>query len=193
MIRFARKCKSKFINHQNVSYLLKKYKGSVMGADIQIQHPECIYLGQNVVLGDNTKLLCTTSYNSEIFNPSPQIILGDRFHCTRNLTIQCCNSVYIENDVTIASDVFIIDYNHGFSPLTKNYLENNLSISSGVKISNGVWIGNQCIILGGVHIGEKTIVGAGSVVTKSFPSYCIIAGNPARIIKKYDFNTNSWI
>ena len=62
-----------------------------------------------------------------------------------------------------------------------------------VLLENGVWIGNSTIILPGVTIGEKSIIGAGSVVTKSIPPYCIAAGNPAKVIKKYDFNTKMWV
>lgn len=53
-------------------------------------------------------------------------------------------------------------------------------------------LGDNLIILGGVQIGEKAIVGAGSVVTYSIPSYSIAVGNPARVIKKYDFDINEF-
>lgn len=69
---------------------------------------------------------------------------------------------------------------------------NPLDISDGIIIKDGVWIGNNVIILGGVQIGEKAIVGAGSVITHSIPSYSIAVGNPARVIKKYDFDMNEF-
>ena len=57
---------------------------------------------------------------------------------------------------------------------------------SKVEIGNNVWIGGGVTILPGVSIGNNTVVGAGSVVTKSFPDNVVIAGNPAKIIKKLD-------
>jgi len=56
-----------------------------------------------------------------------------------------------------------------------------------VYIGDYCWIGANAVILLGVHLGPHTIVGAGSIVTKSFPEgYCVIAGNPAKIIKKLE-------
>ena len=54
-----------------------------------------------------------------------------------------------------------------------------------VVIGNKVWIGTRVIVLKGVTIGDNVIIGAGSVVTKSFPSNCVIAGNPAKIVKSF--------
>ena len=62
-----------------------------------------------------------------------------------------------------------------------------------VKIENGVWIGNNVIILPNVTIGEKSIVGAGSVVTKSIPAYSVAVGNPAHVIKHFAFEATIWI
>ncbi|MEF9932408.1 MAG: DapH/DapD/GlmU-related protein, partial [Bacteroidales bacterium] len=54
------------------------------------------------------------------------------------------------------------------------------------------WIGGNCCINQGIHIGTHVIIGAGSVVTKDIPSYSVAVGNPAKIIKFYNFNTNQW-
>ncbi|MFR5466356.1 MAG: hypothetical protein ACLTHR_12100 [Agathobacter rectalis] len=61
-----------------------------------------------------------------------------------------------------------------------------------VFIDDGVWIGNDVIILPNVHIGKKSIIGAGSVVTKNIPEFCIAVGNPAKVIKKFDIKENRW-
>lgn len=169
------------------SAFFSKYPQLVVGRYFTINRPEYVEINNNVVLGENVKLLC---YLSQAF--SPQISIGDNFRATRNFTIQCANSVKIGKNVLVASDVFIIDYNHGTNPMTESYLDNPLDISTGIQIKDGVWIGNNAIILGGVTVGEKAIIAAGSVVTKNVPDYAIVAGNPAKVIKLFNFEIQQW-
>ena len=101
--------------------------------------------------------------------------IGDRTQ------IHCCNSIIIGDYVLISWDV--------------NILENNFhnTADGGIKaapiaIGNNVWIGCRAIITSGVSIGEGSIIGAGAVVTKDVPAGVLVAGNPARVIRK----TGSW-
>ena len=65
-----------------------------------------------------------------------------------------------------------------------------LSAPKPIIIGDDVWIGTCSIVLPGVKIGKGSVVGAGSVVTKDVPDYCVVAGNPARIIKQRKVGTN---
>jgi lipopolysaccharide O-acetyltransferase len=99
----------------------------------------------------------------------------------------------IGNSVLIASNVLISSENHGMNPESDiPYMDQDL-IARDVVIKDGAWIGQNVCILPGVTIGEKSIIGAGSIVTKSIPDYCIAAGNPAKVIKKYDFSSHKWV
>ena len=80
--------------------------------------------------------------------------------------------------------------NHGVDP-DLEYVDQPL-ISKPVTIGDGCWIGEKVCILPGVTIGKKCIVGAGSVVTKSIPNFSMAVGNPAKIIKHYDFDKHKW-
>lgn len=61
-----------------------------------------------------------------------------------------------------------------------------------MHIGDGTWIGEKVCILSNVSIGEKCIIGAGSVVTKSVPDYCVAVGNPAKVVKYWDDDKTEW-
>lgn len=161
--------------------------------DLLLKESSFIHPIGPLYIGCGSKLLCWSkyAYRNEIQTLEPSLKIGNNFHATRNLTIQCAGEITIGDDVLMASDVLIINYNHGTDPAVSSYLDNPLEVST-VRIEDGVWIGNNVIILPGVKIGKKSIIGAGSVVTKDVPEYSIAVGNPARIIKHYDFNKQKW-
>ena len=61
-----------------------------------------------------------------------------------------------------------------------------------ILISDDVWIGANAVITAGVTLGKHCIIGAGSVVTKDIPAYSIAVGNPAKVVKKYNFQMDIW-
>jgi acetyltransferase-like isoleucine patch superfamily enzyme len=97
--------------------------------------------------------------------------------------IQGGNGIYLGDDTIVAPGVKIISANH-------NLVEfNKWDAEKPVRIGKHCWIGTNAVILPGVHLGDHTIVGAGAVVTKSFSNgYCIIGGNPAKVIKELKKN-----
>jgi acetyltransferase-like isoleucine patch superfamily enzyme len=90
--------------------------------------------------------------------------------------------VTIGSDVRIAGMVSIYGMNHGFSQLDVP-ISSQPHTAKGITIGDGVWVGANAVIVDGCSIGANCIIGAGAVVTKSFPPFQIIAGNPARIIR----------
>lgn len=119
--------------------------------------------------------------NSEVTHPNNVFVginsnAGTRAGCY----IQGNGSVYIGNYVRFATNIGIISGNHGlYEHMTHDNKE--------VIIEDYCWIGMNAVIMPGVHLGPRTVVGAGSVVTKSFPDgYCVIGGNPAKLIKELD-------
>jgi lipopolysaccharide O-acetyltransferase len=112
--------------------------------------------------------------------------------------ITAIESVKIGNRVLIASKVYISDCSHGsYSGDQFDSEPNSIPIerplfSKPVCIQDNVWIGESVSILPGVTIGEGSIIGANSVVSKSIPENVIAVGSPAKPIKKYNFETKRW-
>lgn len=93
-------------------------------------------------------------------------------------------SIFIEDDVMMGCGVHFYINNHKFERLDIPLIDQGYYPDKPIILKNGCWIGANSILLPGVEIGENTVIGAGSIVTKSFPSGVIAAGNPAKIIKK---------
>ena len=103
-----------------------------------------------------------------------EIIIGDNCGFS-GVSIVANKSVRIGNHVTVGADTIIGDRD--------DHSELYPSEPRPVVIEDNVWIGMHCIILKGVHIGENTIIGAGSIVTKDIPANSIAAGVPCKVIK----------
>ncbi len=93
--------------------------------------------------------------------------------------------IVIEDDVMLGSGVHIYVANHRFDDTSKPIIDQGHMHSKGVIIRKGCWIGANVILLAGVEIGENSVIGAGSVVTKSFPASVLAVGNPAKIIRYF--------
>ena len=93
-------------------------------------------------------------------------------------------SITIQDNVMFGMGVHIYVNNHKFTDKDIPIIDQGYTPSKDVLIKNGAWIGANCIILPGVTIGINSVVGAGSVVTKSIPDYSVAVGIPARVIKK---------
>lgn len=128
----------------------------------------------------------------------PILKIGNNVQLNDNVHICALNSIEIGNDVLIASHVYISDNNHGrysdadshsnpsIPPIDRDYH------TAPVKIGDRVWIGESVFVMSGVAIGEGVIIGAHSVVTKNIPANCIVVGNPAKIIKRFNPTTEKW-
>lgn len=95
-------------------------------------------------------------------------------------------SITIEDNAMIGSGVHFYVSNHRFERCDVPLIEQGNTQAESIRVKNGAWIGANSIILPGVTIGRNSVVGAGAIVTKSIPDYCIAVGSPARIIKKIE-------
>ncbi len=109
------------------------------------------------------------------------IEVGKNFFANYNCTILDVGKVRIGDYCQLAPNVAIYTAGHPLHPAARNSL---YEYGIDVTIGNNVWIGGNVVILPGVRIGDNTVIGAGSVVTKDIPAWSVAAGNPCRVIRK---------
>ncbi len=171
-----------------------KHQFLYFGDRTQIHYPAIISGYNKISIGSDTTILS----NSRLQNYEGKgtevegIIIGNNCYIGSFFTVLNAGSIKIGDNVLIASNVLISSENHGMNPESDiEYMDQPL-ITKPVIINDGSWIGQNVCILPGVKIGKKSIIAAGSIVTKDVPDYCIAGGNPAKIIKKYNFIRHEW-
>ena len=123
------------------------------------------------------------------FYPSIQIgnsvAINQNFHCT------CAESIVIGDGTSITANCGVFDIIHPYSDVSKNP-RNTMIETKPITIGKDCLVGMNSVILPGTVLGDHCVVGANSTVSGSFPDYCVLAGSPAKIIKRYDFETKEW-
>ena len=100
--------------------------------------------------------------------------------------------VNVGSNVRLAQNVVVSALNHNYSDVSKPISKQGITINE-VYIGDETWIGANSVVLPGVFIGKHCVIAAGSIVTKNIPSYSVVAGNPAKVVKVYQPESNKWI
>ena len=111
-----------------------------------------------------------------------RIRIGNGNYFNRNLMIDACGLVEIGDDNMFGPDVYIADSNHTYG--TEISPKQAAMRVGRVKVGNRCWIGAKTVILKDVELGDGCVVGAGAVVTHSFPPQSVVAGVPARLLNR---------
>jgi len=116
------------------------------------------------------------------FGDGRRLSVGDRSQLGQNAKLG--GTITIGNDVLMGPDVVIMATSHAFDRIDIPINQQGEAPENPIIIGDDVWIGTRVLILPGVKIGNHSIIAAGSIVTKSCEPYSVIAGTPAKIIKK---------
>jgi serine acetyltransferase len=117
--------------------------------------------------------------------PSPVLRIGDRCVIGRGSHIVAHQSVTIGDDVFAGPYVYVTDQNHEYLDPGRP-IGRQLPVNAPVSIGAGSWLGAGAIVLPGARIGRNVVIAAGSVVRGPVPDHCVVAGVPARIVRRYD-------
>jgi len=127
---------------------------------------------------------------STINNGVGDVIIGDNTLIGMSNVI--IGPVNIGNNVIFAQNIVASGLNHEYTDVNIPICQQKILIAP-IVIEDDCWIAANSVITSGVTIGKHSVVAGGSVVTKSIPPYSVAAGNPAKVIKQYDFTKQEWV
>jgi acetyltransferase-like isoleucine patch superfamily enzyme len=142
------------------------------GLELQIARRGRIELGRFVWIGDGTKIRC----HEGVVEIGAKTVIG------QECTISAYQRVRIGEQCVIADRAMFIDFDHGVVEVERSIREQGI-YKRDVEVGSNVWIGYGACILRGVRVGDNSIVGTNSVVTRDVPANAVVAGIPARVIR----------
>jgi acetyltransferase-like isoleucine patch superfamily enzyme len=142
------------------------------GLELEIGRKGRVDFGRFVWIGDGTKIRCHEG----------RVEIGDKTVIGQECTISAYQRVRIGEQCVIADRAMFIDFDHGVVEVERPIRSQGI-YKRDVVVGSNVWIGYGACILRGVHVGDNSIVGTNSVVTKDIPANAIVAGIPAKIIR----------
>lgn len=139
----------------------------------------------NFQLGIDSTIEDFTTINNGVGD----VIIGDRTRIGLGNTL--IGPINIGNEIMLAQNIVMSGLNHGYEDISKS-IHDQAVTTAQITIEDQAWIGANSIIVAGITVGKHAVVAAGSVVTKDVPAYSIVAGNPAKLMKQYNFKTKNW-
>ena len=152
-----------------------------------IDGPKRIFIGDKVLISYYGWLAAVPHTG----NQQCKLSIGDGTYIGRFCHIYATSKIGIGKKVLMADKVYISDNLHGHTDIDIAVIDQPIVQANEVTIGDGSWLGeNVCII--GASIGKHCVIGANAVVTKNIPDHCIATGIPAKIIKRFNFETKAW-
>lgn len=146
-----------------------------------------MHLGDNVTIANMAYIAALHEFGEE-----PRLSLGSGTRLGEFAHVICTHSVTFGQHVLVANRVFISDCDHAYRDIAIPVLHQGLEKGRPVSIGDGSWIGeNVCIV--SANIGRHCVIGANSVVMGDVPDYSVVAGAPARIVRRYCLDRQRWL
>lgn len=164
------------------------------GKGSRIDRPAFLVGGQGIRIASHVHIWRESRIEALNANPDEvRIHIGAGTCIQPGVHLGAVLRVEIGRGVLMASRVYITDHDHDWSDPDDPVILNGRLVAAPVTIGDYVWLGEGVMVLKGVHIGERSVVGAGSIVTRSIPPLSVAVGAPARVIRRFDRSLNQWV
>ncbi len=171
-------------------------KGVTFGYGVVLRHAHKIHVGAGTVIDDGVLLDakgnenegiflgegCFVGRNSILSCKNGDIKLGDRVNIGFNAEIFSGSLVKLGDDCLLAAYTYVVGGGHRFEDAETSVIDQE-HVSDGISLEKGVWLGAGVKVMDGVTIGERSVIGAGAVVTKDLEAGIVAAGIPAKKIR----------
>lgn len=158
-------------------------KSSYLGPSVSLEGKKGIRIGNRTRIYPGNRM--------ETYNGG-QIVIGDNCSIGQNFHIVSSkNSLEIGNNTTISGNVFITNVNHDYRAIDVHLMEQGL-IEKPTLIGENCFLGFGVSIQAGTVLGKQCIVGSNAVVSGNFPDYSVIVGNPGKVIKRFNKDSDQW-
>ena len=147
-------------------------------------------VGKNVILYANSWYNIITELNGKKY--SATISIGDGSVLTSYIQVSIAKKLVIGTNCAIGQCTTIVDHLHSYEHNDEPIVYSPITDPKPIIIEDDSFVGTNCVLSPGVHIGRHVFVGAGSVVTGRIPDFTMIAGNPAKVIRRYNEKTKVW-
>ena len=165
-------------------------RGSRIAFPRSIQNPQRMFIGSGTCIKRFSQINAIIQHSGKTYNP--RLKIGDDVYIGSGAFIMCADYIEIKDGCVISEQVYIADAMHQLNPKGGLIMQQNLECKGPVILGASCFLGMRVTVLPNVQLGEFCVVGAHSVVNKSFPAYSMIAGVPARLIKRFDPAENKW-
>lgn len=197
LLRKSKKMRAKtvfFAPIRIIKYIINKKQFGSIGWRTYIEKPLRIDCKKNIFLENGVHIasycwLAAKPKTSE--KGKARLIIKEGSAIGDFAHIYATQEIIIDRNVLLANFVYISDNLHGYEDINIPVIQQSIVQKKPVHIGEGSWLGEHVCVIG-ASIGKQCVIGANSVVTRDIPDYCIAVGSPARIIKKFNLNTQKW-
>ncbi|MFI5092218.1 MAG: acyltransferase [Candidatus Acidiferrales bacterium] len=177
------------------------YPFASMGSNLRI-HPTAIWsrrvapgirLGNSVIIRNHAWI---NTFDLSDAEGGIKIVIDDNCVINAQCVISAKNNIHLERDVMVSACSLIMDHNHAYEDVGRPIQEQGLTPGGTIRIEQGCWIGHGAAIVcgqGELVLGRNSVVAANALVTRSFPPYSVIVGNPARLARQFDPAKETWV